>query len=93
MQDSHNLGARPTIAETPRDSSGCSTKRLARMYSGGGETVTLANRDGAGGDHGKRDIDDQDKEVNPRTGVGNEAAWGRQRGTERVQRQEKGRAG
>ena len=54
--------------------------------------MTLANGDGTGGDHGKQDMDDQDKEVNPRTGVGNEAAWGRQRGTKRVQRQEEGRA-
>ena len=52
--------------------------------------MTLANGDGTGGDHGRRDIDDQDKEVNPRTGVGNEAAWGRQRGTKRVQGQEEG---
>ena len=52
--------------------------------------MTLANGDGTGGDHDKRDIDDQDKEVNPRTGVGNEAMWGRQRGTKRVSRQKGG---
>ena len=72
--------------------SGWLTKRLARTSSGGGETVTLANRDGTGGNHGKRDIDVQYKEVNLRTGVWNEAAWGRQWGTEHVQRQEEGRA-
>ena len=48
--------------------------------------MTLANGDGTGGDHGKQDIEDLDKEENPRTGVGNEVAWGRQWGTERVQR-------
>jgi hypothetical protein len=51
-------------------SSGWSTKRLARTSSGGGETVTLANGDGTGG------IDGQFKEVKPRTGVRNKAAWG-----------------
>ena len=40
-------------------SSGCSTKRLARTCSGGGETVTLANGDGTWGNYGKRDIDNQ----------------------------------
>ena len=30
----------------------------------------MANGDGTGGNHGKRDIDDLDKEVNPRTGSG-----------------------
>ena len=54
--------------------------------------MTLANGDRTGGNHGKRDIDDQDKEMNLRTGVGIEAAWGRQQGTERVQQQEEGRA-
>ena len=39
----------------------------------------MANGDGTAGDHDKQDIDDLDKEVNPRTGVGDEAAWGRQR--------------
>ena len=37
----------------------------------------MANRDGTGGNHGKQDINDLDKEVNVRTGVGNEAVWGR----------------
>ena len=54
--------------------------------------MTLANRDGTGGNHGKQDIDVQYKEVNLRTGVWNKAAWVRQWGTERVQRQEEGRA-
>ena len=54
--------------------------------------MTLANGDGTGGNHSKRGIDVQYKEVNPRTGVGNEAAWGRQRGTKRMQRQQEGRA-
>ena len=50
--------------------------------------MTLANGDGTGGNYGKRDINDQYKEVNPRTGVRNEAAKGRQQGTKLVQRQD-----
>jgi hypothetical protein len=36
----------------------------------------LANGDGTGGNHSRRGIDGQFKEVKPRTGVGNKAAWG-----------------
>ena len=38
--------------------------------------MTLANGDGTGGNHSRRGIDGQFKEVKPRTGVRNKAAWG-----------------
>ena len=38
--------------------------------------MTLANGDGTGGNHSRRGIDGQFKEVKLRTGVRNKAAWG-----------------
>ena len=45
------------------------------------------------GNHSKRGIDGQFKEVNPRTGLGNEAAWGANGEPDACNDKKRGRAG